>query len=168
MDRMTRAVAAALRRSTALMPADRREWIDAVLAEAAEVPAGWQRLSWLGGGWRMTVPETARARRLWYPLAFAAAATGIAWSAWSGPPGDSATEINRTDVIVITVILAGLPWIIRRACGPVAGARLPRLVRIGGYAAVLALVLAKSAVPMAMVAGSARERRAVQARITAA
>ena len=146
MDWMTRTAAVALRRSTALMPADRREWIDAVLAEAAEVPAGWQRLSWLGGGLRMTVPEAVRARRLWYPLAFAAAATGIAWSAWSGPPGDSATEVNRTDVVIITVILAGLPWIIRRACGPVAGARLPRLVRIGGYAAVLALVLAKSAV----------------------
>ena len=146
MDRMTRAVAAALRRSTAVMPADRREWVEAVLAEAAEVPAGWQRLSWLGGGLRLTVPEAARARRLWYPLAFAAAATGIAWSAWSGPPGDPATGINRADVITITVILAGLPWIIRRACGPVASARLPRLVRAGGYAGVLALVLAKSAV----------------------
>ena len=49
-------------------------------------------------------------------------------------------------MIVIVVILAGLPWIVRRARGPVADARLARLVRIGGYVAVLALVLAKSAV----------------------
>jgi len=146
MDELTRAMAAALRRSAALMPAGRREWIEAVLAEAAETPAGWQRLSWLGGGLRLTLPQAARARGLWYALAFATAATGIAWSAWSGPPGDSAIEVNRIDVIVITVILAGLPWVIRRACGPVASARLPRLMRTAGYVAVLALVLAKSAV----------------------
>jgi len=143
---LTRAAAAVLRRSTALVPAGRRQWIEAVLAEAAEVPAAWQRLKWLGGGLRLAVPGIVRSRGLWYPLAFAAAATGIAWSAWSGPPGDSATGINRADVIAIMVILAGLPWIIRRACGPVASARLPRLVRIGGYSAVLALILAKSAV----------------------
>ena len=49
-------------------------------------------------------------------------------------------------MIVVVVILAGLPWIIRRVRGPVADARLARLVRTGGYLAVLALVLAKSAV----------------------
>jgi len=38
------------------------------------------------------------------------------------------------------VILAGLPWVIRRARGPVAGGRLARLVRTGGYVAVLASV----------------------------
>ncbi len=54
--------------------------------------------------------------------------------------------INRVDVITIAVILAGLPWAIRRARGPVAGGRLARLVRTGGYAAVLALVLVKAAV----------------------
>ena len=146
MSELTRAMAAVLRRSAALVPADRREWAEAAWAEAAEVPAGWQRLRWLAGGMRLTVQQAARGRRIWYPLAFAAAAAGMAWSAWSGPPGDSAIEINRIDVIVIMVILAGLPWIIRRVRGPVADARLARLVRTGGYAAVLALVLAKSAV----------------------
>ena len=145
MSELTRAMTAVLRRSAALVPAA-REWAEAAWAEVAEVPAGWQRLRWLAGGLRLTVREAARGRGLWYPLAFAAAAAGMAWSAWSGPPGDSAIEINRIDVIVIVVILAGLPWIIRRARGPVADARLARLVRTGGYVAVLALVLAKSAV----------------------
>jgi len=145
MSELTRAMASVLRRSAVLMPADRREWAEAAWAEVAEVPAGWQRLRWLAGGLRLTVQEAVRGRRLWYPLAFAAAAAGMAWSAWSGPPGDSAIEINRIDGIVIVVILAMLPWIIRRARGPVADARLARLVRTGGYVAVLALVLAKSA-----------------------
>jgi hypothetical protein len=144
MEMLTRGMMVALCRSMALMAADRREWTEAVLAEAAEVPAGWRRLSWLMGGMRLSVREAARA--LWYPAAFAAVAAGIAWSAWTGPPGDSAIAINRIDVLAIATILAGLAWIFRRTRGPVAVARWTRLMRTGGYAAVLALVLVKSAV----------------------
>jgi len=146
MEALTQGMMAALRRMTALMAADRRDWTEAVLAEAAEVPAGWRRLSWLTGGMRLTVREVARAHRLWYPAAFAAVAAGIAWSAWSGPPGDSAIAINRTDVLAIAAILAGLAWAFRQTRGPVAATRWTRLARTGGYAAVLALVLVKSAV----------------------
>ena len=46
----------------------------------------------------------------------------------------------------MVVILAALPWVIGRACGPVSGSRPARLLRTGGYAAVLALVLVKTAV----------------------
>ena len=67
MSELTRAMAAVLRRSAALMPADRREWAEAAWAEVAEVPAGWQRLRWLAGGLRLTMREAARGRRLWYP-----------------------------------------------------------------------------------------------------
>jgi hypothetical protein len=143
---LTRMMAALLRWSAALLPADRRVWVRALWAEADEVPAGWRRLAWLAGGVRLTAREAALSRRLGYLLAFAAAAAGTAWSAWSGPPGDSAIVINRVDVITMAVILAGLPWAIRRTLGPVAGSRLARLVRTGGYAAILVLVLVKAAV----------------------
>jgi hypothetical protein len=146
MSWLTRVMAALLRCSAGLWPAERREWARALSAEADEVPAGWRRLAWLGGGIRLTVREAARGRRLGYPLAFAAAAAGTAWSAWSGPPGDSAVVINRFDVIAVAVILAALSWAIRRARGPAAGSRPARLVRTGGYLAILALVLVKAAV----------------------
>ncbi len=139
-------MAALLRWSAGLLPADRRDWAYALRAEADEVPAGWRRVAWLAGGVRLTAREAALGRRLGYLLVFAAAAAGTAWSAWSGPPGDSATVIDRVDVITIALILAGLPWAIRRTCGPVAGRRLARLVRIAGYGAILALVLVKAAV----------------------
>ena len=142
----TRVMAALLRWSAGMLPADRRAWVCALRAEADEVPAGWRRLAWLAGGVRLTAREAALSRRLGYLLAFAAAAAGTAWSAWSGPPGDSAIVINRVDVITIAVILGGLPWAIRRVRGPVAGSRLARLVRTGGYATILALVLVKAAV----------------------
>jgi membrane-associated phospholipid phosphatase len=81
-----------------------------------------------------------------YPAAFAAAVAGTAWTVWSGPPGDSAVVINRVDVIAISVILAGLPWIVRRGRGPLAASRTARMIRTAGYAAILILVLVKAAV----------------------
>lgn len=143
---LARVMAAALLRSTALVPAERCQWAEAIWAEAAEVPAGWRQLSWLAGGLRLTAWQAIVAGRLWKPAAFAAAAGGVAYSAWSGPPGDPAIVINRVDVIAMAVILAGLPWLAGRIRGPAAATRMARLVRSGGYAAVLALVLAKTAV----------------------
>jgi len=145
VNRVNWAMAALLRWSMLVMPAERREWAEAVWSEAAEVPSGWRQLSWLAGGLRMTVREAALARRLRYPLAFAAAAAITAWTAWSGPPGNAATTINRVDVITMVVVLATLPWIVGRTRGTVSGGWLARLVRTGGYAAILALVLVRTA-----------------------
>jgi hypothetical protein len=135
-----------LRYCEPMLPAGQRAWARALRAEADEVPAGWERLAWLAGGLRFTVRQAARSRGALYPLAFAAAAAGTAWSAWSGPPGDSAVVVNRVDVIAISVILAGLPWAVRRARGPMAASRQARLIRTAGYTAILILVLVKAAV----------------------
>ena len=145
MAALTRMMAALLRVSTGLLPTDRRVWVQALSAEAASVPAGRRRLAWLAGGAWLAVRQSVSADRLGYPLVLAAAA-GTAWSAWSGPAGDSAVAINRVDVIAIAVMLAGLPWGVRLVRGPVANTRLARAVRGGGYAAVLVLVLVKAAV----------------------
>ena len=146
MAALTRMMAALLRASARLLPADRREWALALSAEAASVPAGRRRLAWLAGGAWFSVRQSVSAGRLGYPLVFAAAVAGAAWSAWSGPAGDSAIAINRVDVIAIAMMLAGLPWAVRRVRGPVAATRLARAVRGSGYAAVLALALVKAAV----------------------
>jgi hypothetical protein len=143
---LTRVIVVLLRCATGVLPSGRKVWARALWAEADEVPEGLPRLAWLAGGARLIVREAALGRRLGYPLVFAAAAAGTAWSAWSGPAGDPATVINRVDVITIAVILAGLPWVIRRARGPVAGSRLAQVVRTVGYATVLTLVLVKAAV----------------------
>jgi len=146
MNWLARVVVALLRCSAGMLPADRRAWMRALWTEAEEVPAGWRRLAWLLGGLRLTVREATLRHGLGYPVAFTAAAAGTAWSVWSGPPGDSAVTINRADVVTAAVLLAGLPWAIRRVCGPLAGSRPARLLRTGGYAALLTLVLVKAAV----------------------
>jgi hypothetical protein len=143
---LTRVTLVLLRYAVRALPGHRQVWARALWTEADEVPDGWLRLTWLAGGARLIVREAVLGRRLGYSLAFAGAAAVTAWSSWSGPPGDPAIVINRVDVIAIAVILAGLPWAIRRARGPIAGGRRARVVRTGGYAALLALVLVKAAV----------------------
>jgi hypothetical protein len=87
-------------------------------------------------------------RRIACALAFAAAATALVWAGWPGAAADPATLINRVDVIATVVLLAALPWAVRRVCGPASGSWLARIVRIGGYLIVFALVLVKAHVEL--------------------
>lgn len=57
-----------VRLAAALVPAERREWVEALLAEAVYAPPGRARLRWLAGGlWLAS--RAATVRRLRYPLA---------------------------------------------------------------------------------------------------
>jgi hypothetical protein len=144
VDALIRVMGALLRRSAALVPADRREWAEAVWAEAGAVPAGRRRLGWLAGGLWMTAKQARTARRIGGWLLFGAGAAGVVRIGWPGASGSPATLINRVDVIVIVVMLAGLPWAARRLVGPAGSSRLARVLRACGYAAILALVVAKA------------------------
>jgi hypothetical protein len=85
-------------------------------------------------------------RRIVSSLVFLAAAAALAWAVWPGAPTNPATLINRVDVVVAVVMLAGLPRLARRVFGPAGDSWLARIVRVGGYAAVFALVLVKAEV----------------------
>lgn len=143
MDRVTRVLAGLLGRSAELLPAGRREWAKAVLAEAGEVPAGAGRVAWLCGGLWLVAREVVMGRAV-RVLAFAAAAAGMVWIGWPGASSNSATPLNRVYVVLTVVLLAGLPWVVRRYFGPVRGGWAPRVARVGGYALVLALIAAKA------------------------
>ena len=143
MDRVTRVLAGLLGRSAGLLPAGRREWAKAVLAEAGEVPAGAGRVAWLCGGLWLVAREVVMGRAV-RVLAFAAAAAGMVWVGWPGASSNSATPLNRMYVVLTVVLLAGLPWVVRRYFGPVRGGWAPRVARVGGYALVLALIAAKA------------------------
>jgi len=83
-------------------------------------------------------------RNIRYWVAFAAAAAGLAWAGWPAAPSTVTTVINRVDVVVVTLLLAGLPRLARRVLGP-ASTRWPaRLLRAGGYLALLVLLAAKT------------------------
>ena len=77
MDRFTGVLAGLLGRSAVLLPAARREWAEAVLAEMGEVPVGSARVAWLCGGLWLVAREVVTVRWVIRALAFAAGAVGL-------------------------------------------------------------------------------------------
>ena len=78
----SRIASAAGRGALRLVPAVRRDWAEAVWAEAHEVPAGWPRLAWRAGGLGLIAKEGQMTRRIGILLLGMAAAGAAAWGAW--------------------------------------------------------------------------------------
>jgi hypothetical protein len=132
-------MAAAGRGAAWLLPAGRRDWIAAVWAEAHEMPPGLERLTWRAGGVWMLAREALMPRRLSRAVVFAVAAAVAAWAAW---PDSSVLHAaaDQFGLIATVLLLAGLPLLARRFFGPVSDSRTARFLRVGGYAAILALM----------------------------
>ena len=88
-------MAAAGRAAAWLLPAGRRDWVEAVWAEAHEVPPGLERLAWRAGGVWMLAREALMPRRLGRAALFAVAAAVAAWAAW---PDSSVLSCRRGPV----------------------------------------------------------------------
>jgi hypothetical protein len=166
MDTLNRAVTTLARWSVRAVPAERRQWAEAVWAEAGEVPDDG-RLSWVAGGLWRVAREAGIVRRIVCWLGVAALAVGAArvvslvWQGASVAPGFrsiSSPSIRlgagvyvdphtagefRSLAIMTAVLLAALPWVGRRrgAFGPVSDGAAARIVRVGGCAAICLLVL---------------------------
>jgi hypothetical protein len=146
VDRLSRPAAAVLRWCARLLPAERAEWAEAILAEAENVPAGCQRLAWLGGGLRMVSGESMIMRKAGAICAFAVAVGCIASLSWPQSAVNRVTVANRVSLLVTVALLVGL-WVAGRwLVGPARAGRAQRLVRAGGYSAILALTLCKASV----------------------
>ena len=132
MDRLSRPAAAILRWCARLLPAGRAEWAEAILAEAENVPAGCQRLAWLGGGLRMVSRESMIMRKAGAICAFAVAVGCIASLSWPQSAVNRVTVANRVSLLVTVALLVGLWAAGRRLVGPACAGRAQRLVRAGG------------------------------------
>ena len=141
MHRLTRMLAGLVWGLAGLLGEHRREWVHALLAETGDGPTPSARLAWLGGGLWLVAREVLM-NRIIQALAFVAGAAGLVWIAWPGASTNSATPVNRMYVVGTLVLLAGLPLLVRRYAGPVRQGWTPRVVRVGGYAVVLALIAA--------------------------
>jgi hypothetical protein len=131
-----------------LLPPGRRQWAEAVRAEAGQVPAGWPRLCWLAGGFWLAVREAKMAGKVAYWLgagAVAAAGAWVVWLSWrTSPAADPQTVTDRVRVLVGAAALLVLPWVGRRRgwFGPVGRSITARLVRVAGCAAICGLGVA--------------------------
>jgi hypothetical protein len=141
MSLLVRMLTALVRGLAGLLSEHRRDWVQALLAETDDLPSRSARLAWLGGGLWLVVREVVM-NRIVQALAFAAGALGLVWIAWPGASTNSATPVNRMYVVATLVLLAGLPLLVRRYTGPVRPGWAPRVVRVGGYAVLLALIAA--------------------------
>jgi hypothetical protein len=66
----------------------------------------------------------------------------LAWTALPGPPSALLTAYLWLRTIGTIVVLAGLPWLMRRRQGPVIDSRLARSLRFATYAGLVALIAA--------------------------
>ncbi len=121
-----------------LVAGGRRDWAEAVWAEAHEVPPGFPRLAWRAGAVWLIVRE-ALTYRTGRAVLFVAAATVAAWAAWPDSSAGHAAA-DQFGVVATVLLLAGLPLLTRRFFGPVGDSRAARFLRVGGYAAILALM----------------------------
>ena len=138
--------AAARRAAARLVPAERRDWVEAVWVEAREVPPGLRRLEWRAGGVRLIAREALMRRRTGNAMLFAVAAGLAAWSAWPGSAASFAASVDRVDVIIVVVLLGAMALVARRVFGPPGSSRAARFLRVGAYVAILALIPAKNVV----------------------
>lgn len=145
MDRLTWILTRMLRDTAWLLPSARREWAEAVRAEADLVPAGWPRVGWLAGGLWLAVKEAEIMRKVVYWLGIGAVAAAAGWAVWlswhTSPAADALTVTDRVRVLVGVAALALLPWVGRRHgwFGPVGNSIAARLVRVAGCVAVCGL-----------------------------
>jgi hypothetical protein len=143
--RMCGALTGLLQVLARLLPAGRREWAEAVQAEASEAPAGWPRLGWLAGGVWLVAREASMMRRVLYGAGCAAVAAALGWLIWLSwqPAGDPEYATDRVRILVGVTALVVLPWVGRRRglFGPAGRSLVARLVRVAGAAALCGLGL---------------------------
>ena len=145
MERMTRLLAGLVGATAWVLPPARRQWVEAVQAEAGQVPAGWRQLHWLAGGLWLVAREANMARKIVYWLGLGVVAAAAAWAIWLSwrtvPTADPESMTDRVRVLVGASALLVLPWAGRRSglFGPVGSGITPRLVRVAGCAAVCGL-----------------------------
>jgi hypothetical protein len=146
MDWLGRVRGAARRAAARLVPAERRDWVEAVWAEAPEVPSGLRRLAWRAGGVRLVAREALTRRGIGNATLFAVAAALAAWAAWPGSAAGFAASVDRVDVITAVGLLGALALVARRIFGPPGRSWVARALRISAYAAILALMPAKNVI----------------------
>src|SRR5580704_9620693 len=145
MERITRLLAGLLRITARLLPPARRQWAEAIQAEAGQVPAGWRQLHWLADGLWLVAMEAKVTRKIVYGLGLGVVAAAAAWAIWLSwrtvPIADPESVTDRVRVLVGMSALLVLPWAGHRSglFGPAGSGVTPRLVRVAGCVAICCL-----------------------------
>jgi hypothetical protein len=125
-----------------LLPAERREWAEAIWAEADEIPSAAGRLRWYVGGTWLLAKEPSMVRRAVSSVVMAALLTVMAAAAWRPAASSSNTLVVRALPIATVATMALLSLLARRRLGAVADSRVARSLRMSMYLAMTLLIVA--------------------------
>jgi len=135
----------ALRWLLRLLPADRRDWGEALWSESAALPAGRARLRWRLGGLRLAVVQSGLAGLLAATVAMVAGAVVVL----KLDQPDSSSGYTRGPIPLTTIAtliaLLLMPWLVRRRWPPARSAPA-RVLRVGGYLMIWLLLMAIASV----------------------
>jgi hypothetical protein len=135
----------ALRWLLRLLPADRRDWGEALWSELAALSAGRARLRWRLGGLRLAVVQSGLAGRLAATVAMVAGAVAVL----KLDQPDSSSGYTRGPIPLTTIAtliaLLLMPWLARRRWPPARSAPA-RVLRVGGYLLIWLLLMAIASV----------------------
>jgi hypothetical protein len=127
-----------------LLPAGRRDWVEALWAESAALPPTRERARWRAGAVWLVAREALRSRPTSGRVAFTLAAALAAVGCWPGSAANVVTATVWVNVIAVVATLGGMGWLARQAFGPVRARWLPRAVRAVVYGAILAMLPAEA------------------------
>lgn len=119
-----------------MQPPSLRDWKEAIVAEAQQMPSAPARLSWLVGGVWTIAREAGMVRRIGFSVAALAVGALLVWLDWHPGSTNPAVPANRATLAVTLLVLVALPWVMRR----VAANRTARALRGAGYAGLFALL----------------------------
>jgi hypothetical protein len=123
-----------------LLPAQRRDWVEALWAESAALPPGQARARWRAGAMWLVAGEALGGWRAPGAVAFTVAAALAAAGCWPGSAANVVTATVWFNVVAVVAVLGGMGWLAGRAFGPARARWLPRAVRAAVYGAILALL----------------------------
>lgn len=137
MEQFGTMLTAILRAAERLLPPGRRQWAEAVRAEAVQAPGGWPQARWLVGGLWLVAKEAGVMRKVMYWIgagAVAVVASRTIWVSWRAvrpPYFDPQTVTDRVRILAGVAAIVVLPWVGRRYgwFGPVGNSYTARLVR---------------------------------------
>jgi hypothetical protein len=135
MEQLAGMLARMLDAAARLLAPGRRQWAEAVRAEASQIPPGWPRLGWLAGGLWLVAREAEMVRKAVYWVGAGAVAAAAAWAMWlswrvvRAPYYDPQLVTDRVRVLAGAAALIALPWMGRRRgwFGPVGSSITARL-----------------------------------------
>lgn len=118
-------------------PPERRDWIEALAAEADVVPPGPQRWGWLAGGLWLVAKEARMIRKLAFTAVAVAAAAVLIRFGWHDHSHNPAIGSERFIMIAVAGLLTVAPWLVAVADNPAA-----RRMRVLAYGALSAFFVA--------------------------